>query len=278
MSTRINPMPVPNAKKRQGVIGGAGNNGYDDENESYIHVLHDHVSYRYEVLKVIGKAATSIRGSTRTFSLGRRAPEVILGPKYGMPIDMWSLGCILAELLTGYPLFPGEDEGDQLACIIEVLVMPPQKLLDSSKRARNFITSKGYPRYCSVATLPDGSAVLNGGRSRRGKPRGPPSSKEIAVALKALFGLGSRHQTLPDYGSAQPVVAPPFPKPPSQMEGRGDSGARRNTSGNRAGIPKLANGTIGASGGKARQLVLQEDSMQSQLNTHTKLPHIGSTM
>lgn len=35
-------------------------------------------------------------------------------------------GCILAELLTGYPLLPGEDEGDQLACMIELLGMPPQ--------------------------------------------------------------------------------------------------------------------------------------------------------
>ena len=60
-----------------------------------------------------------------------------------MPIDMWSLGCILAELLTGYPLLPGEDEGDQLSCIIELLGMPPQKLLDQSKRAKNFISSKG---------------------------------------------------------------------------------------------------------------------------------------
>ena len=36
------------------------------------------------------------------------------------------LGCILAELLTGYPLLPGEDESDQLACMIELLGMPPQ--------------------------------------------------------------------------------------------------------------------------------------------------------
>ena len=44
-----------------------------------------------------------------------------LGIPYSMAIDMWSLGCILAELYTGYPLFPGENEVEQLACIMEVL-------------------------------------------------------------------------------------------------------------------------------------------------------------
>lgn len=39
-----------------------------------------------------------------------RSPEVLLGLPYGSPIDMWSFGCILAELLTGFPLFPGENE------------------------------------------------------------------------------------------------------------------------------------------------------------------------
>ncbi len=42
------------------------------------------------------------------------------GMAYGTPIDMWSFGCILAELYTGYPLFPGENEVDQLACMMEV--------------------------------------------------------------------------------------------------------------------------------------------------------------
>lgn len=71
-----------------------------------------------------------------------------------------------------------------MACIIELLGMPPQKLLDASKRAKNFISSKGYPRYCTATTHPDGSTVLTGGVSRRGKPRGPPGSKDFSRALK----------------------------------------------------------------------------------------------
>ncbi len=51
-----------------------------------------------------------------------RSPEVILGHPYNMAVDMWSLGCIMAELFTGRPLFPGEDEAEQLACIMEVRV------------------------------------------------------------------------------------------------------------------------------------------------------------
>lgn len=46
-----------NAKKRPGIIGRPHNNGYDNEHGSYIHVTHDHVAYRYEVLKVIGKGS-----------------------------------------------------------------------------------------------------------------------------------------------------------------------------------------------------------------------------
>ncbi|XP_019760490.1 dual specificity tyrosine-phosphorylation-regulated kinase 2 isoform X2 [Dendroctonus ponderosae] len=315
-----------NSKKRPGIIGNPNNCDYDNEQGSYIHIPHDHIAYRYEVLKVIGKgsfgqvvkaydhashthvALKMVRNKKRfhrqaleevrilehlrkqdkdntmniihmldsfnfrnhmciTFELlsinlyelikknkfkgfslqlvrkfchslllclealnqnkiihcdmkpenillkqqGRsglkvidfgsscyeqnrvytyiqsrfyRAPEVILGARYGMPIDMWSLGCILAELLMGFPLLPGEDEGDQLACIMELLDHPPQKLLDQSKRAKNFISSKGIPRYCTCSTLDDGSIVLSVGVSRRGKPRGPPGSKDLKRALK----------------------------------------------------------------------------------------------
>lgn len=118
-----------------------------------------------------------------------RAPEVILGVKYGMAIDMWSLGCILAELYTGYALLPGEDEADQLACIIELLGMPPKKLLEQSKRASNFFSAKGHPRYCLVETFSNGLFKLGSGFSPRGKERRPPGKKELTTALKGCDDL-----------------------------------------------------------------------------------------
>ncbi|KAG8195327.1 hypothetical protein JTE90_028468 [Oedothorax gibbosus] len=297
------------ASKIEGELRGAQNCGYDDDNGSYIKVLHDHIAYRYEILEVIGKgsfgqviraldhrtdnqvALKIIRNKKRFhqqalvevkileqvtkkdregffnvihmldhfyfrnhlcitfelmgcnlyelirknqyqgFSLGLirrfafslvqclrllyreniihcdlkpenillksrgsssirvidfgsscfshqrvytyiqsrfyRSPEVILGLPYGPAIDMWSLGCILAELYTGYPLFPGENEADQLACIMELFGPPPASVLDAASRKRLFFDSKGTPR----------SLTNSKGKKRK------PSSKTLGVVL-----------------------------------------------------------------------------------------------
>ncbi|PFH57621.1 hypothetical protein XA68_14784 [Ophiocordyceps unilateralis] len=97
-----------------------------------------------------------------------RSPEVILGMTYGMPIDMWSVGCILAELYTGVPIFPGENEQEQLACIMEVFGPPEKHLIEKSTRRKLFFDSVGKPRL----------TVSSKGRRRR------PSSKTLQQVLK----------------------------------------------------------------------------------------------
>lgn len=95
------------------------------------------------------------------------------------------LGCILAELYTGFAILPGEDESDQLACIIELLGMPPKPVLENSKRAKIFFNAKGYPRYCTTKTLEDGSVIMTEGFSRRGVVRGAPGTRKLKNALNA---------------------------------------------------------------------------------------------
>jgi len=56
-----------------------------------------------------------------------RSPEVLMGLPYDSSIDMWSLGCICAELFLGIPIFPGNSEYDQLSRIIEILGLPSQQ-------------------------------------------------------------------------------------------------------------------------------------------------------
>lgn len=48
-----------------------------------------------------------------------RPPELLLGTtKYGPAVDMWSVGCIFAELLNGKPVFPGKDEVVYVHCYL----------------------------------------------------------------------------------------------------------------------------------------------------------------
>ncbi|OAF67198.1 Dual specificity tyrosine-phosphorylation-regulated kinase 4, partial [Intoshia linei] len=75
-----------------------------------------------------------------------RSPEIILGESYTMSIDMWSFACILAEVHTGRPIFPGENELEQLLYFIEVFGYPSHAVLKKSSRSRLFFDSKGRIR------------------------------------------------------------------------------------------------------------------------------------
>ncbi|KAL8042594.1 hypothetical protein ABFX02_09G062800 [Erythranthe guttata] len=58
-----------------------------------------------------------------------KSPEILLGAKkYSSAVDMWSVGCIMAELFTGKALFRGESELDQIKCVYRVLGTPNEDI------------------------------------------------------------------------------------------------------------------------------------------------------
>ncbi|KAJ8446813.1 hypothetical protein Cgig2_016123 [Carnegiea gigantea] len=65
--------------------------------------------------------------TNRVITLWYRPPELLLGStKYGPAVDMWSVGCIFAELLHGKPIFPGKDEPEQINKIFELCGAPDE--------------------------------------------------------------------------------------------------------------------------------------------------------
>ncbi|CAN1246430.1 Dual specificity protein kinase YAK1 homolog [Linum grandiflorum] len=89
-----------------------------------------------------------------------RSPEVLLGYQYTAGIDMWSFGCIVAELFLGLPLFPGASEFDLLRRMVEILGgQPPDYVLKEAKS-----TSKFFKCIGSACNL-EGEEALSGGRS-----------------------------------------------------------------------------------------------------------------
>ena len=67
-----------------------------------------------------------------------RSPEVILGLPYDSAIDMWSLGCVAAELLLGLPILPGVHEHDQLSRIEEMVTKTPDWMLEQGTKAHKY--------------------------------------------------------------------------------------------------------------------------------------------
>jgi len=109
-----------------------------------------------------------------------RAPEVILGCHYDTAVDIWSFGCLLAELVLGYPLLPGYNEDDQMALIIEMLGMPPHHLLlgTQDRGSRFFSCLTGQPRYMMRLGLETDEEC---------SARGPPGSRDVSLLLAPLL-------------------------------------------------------------------------------------------
>uniref|UniRef100_A0A8D0KTR8 Protein kinase domain-containing protein n=1 Tax=Strix occidentalis caurina TaxID=311401 RepID=A0A8D0KTR8_STROC len=109
-------------------------------------MLVDHARYPFHVKLVdFGSACTLTEAchikqpyiQTRFY----RAPEILLGLPFCEKVDVWSLGCVMAELHLGWPLYPGINEYDQVRYICSTLGAPGEEMVKPVERRRYVFSS-----------------------------------------------------------------------------------------------------------------------------------------
>jgi cyclin-dependent kinase len=95
--------------------------------------------------------------SHEVVTLWYRAPDVLMGSrKYSTPIDIWSAGCIFAEMATGRPLFPGSSVSDQLARIFKIMGTPHEDVWPGVSELPDY--KADFPQYPAQSL----SALMHG--------------------------------------------------------------------------------------------------------------------
>jgi len=98
------------------------------------------------------------RLSSYVQSRSYRAPEVILGLVYDQKVDIWSLGCVLAELWTGYVLFQNDSVQSLLARVIGIIGSIPKKMMTTGRFVPQYFTQDGR-LYREIAVPPTEAAT-----------------------------------------------------------------------------------------------------------------------
>ena len=178
-----------------------------------------------------------------------RAPEVILGLGWSYPCDVWSLGCILLELLTGEALFQTHENLEHLAMMEVVLGPIPESVAcRADHHARKYFRSPGY----TELRWPEGSSSRDSVREVKKQQalgalvaaRVPPAlAPELTDLLAAMLRFDPRHRitaaqalqhpffaavaAAPQAGAsaAQQQPPPPMMRPPPPPRPRHGGGA-----------------------------------------------------
>ncbi|XP_061077338.1 homeodomain-interacting protein kinase 3-like isoform X2 [Conger conger] len=106
--------------------------------------------YRVKVID-FGSASHVSKAVCSTYLQSRyyRAPEVILGLAFCEAIDVWSLGCVIAELFLGWPLYPGALEYDQIRYISQTQGLPGEQLLNVGTKTSRFFCRESDSPYAA---------------------------------------------------------------------------------------------------------------------------------
>ncbi|MED6268322.1 Cyclin-dependent kinase 16 [Characodon lateralis] len=143
--------------------------------------------------------------SNEVVTLWYRPPDVLLGStEYSTPIDMWGVGCIFYEMITGRPLFPGSTVEDELHLIFRILGTPTEETWPGITTSEEFKTYN-FPRYHAEPIVnhapridSDGLDLLLKLLQFEAKNR---VSAEEALRHPYFRTLGEHVQSLPDTAS-----------------------------------------------------------------------------
>ena len=140
-----------------------------------------------------------------------RAGEVLLrSPQYGKPVDMFAVGCIMAELYSRVPLFPGKDEIDQLDKMVSVLGNPTMETWPEGVMLAERIGIE-FPSIIEQATRPaSGERRVQLVSLERKVPTAPPRAIQL---IKDLIqwnpeGRPSANQAIHDPYYSKPYATP----------------------------------------------------------------------
>ncbi|EDQ92684.1 uncharacterized protein MONBRDRAFT_14035 [Monosiga brevicollis MX1] len=132
-----------------------------------------------------------------------RAPELLFGARhYDLGVDLWAVGCIFAEMINSAPLFPGENDIDQLSCVLHTLGTPTPE---------NWPEASTFPDYGKI-TFDETPGVPPEDLVRNTSPEGrtlfasfvPYSAKRRQSARSALRSLYFFEEPLPLHHSQLP--------------------------------------------------------------------------
>ena len=161
--------------------------------------------------------------TNKVITLWYRPPELLLGTTtYACGVDMWSVGCITAELLLGRPLFPGKSEPEQLALIFSLLGSPAADDAAAGPGAYtawpNFFKPPADSRLPHVAALAPKEHF-----ERRIEQKYPPSGRmsheALALIARLLLYDPMRRMTAPSALESQYFCTQPrAPDDPRELE------------------------------------------------------------
>lgn len=119
-------------------------------------------SEQVEIIDFNSACEVSRKVSDYVQSRPYRAPEIVIDLEYSNKIDMWSIGCIVLEMITGKQIFPCETENELFKMYIEICGFPKRDYIMKGRRGNMFVDRLGKFKIKATAKINSVDKILQG--------------------------------------------------------------------------------------------------------------------